>query len=310
MLHIPVIFGHRPGSANRRGEMWSKRPSDKEVPPQNPPRDESGPRRTRDNPPISQQREYRDVKDDFRRKHSSSSRCSREWSPRKRDVCFFRKSSVGRKDSPHSKSGCRGRQSPKRSRPYSSRPSQHRKLEHAHASYRRHSEGKPEVKEKPDQSLKASRDMYPSSSSAVPSSKMLDRPNRLTEELLKTTSKQTVEKPETSNGSDLPKISEFEIGFMDQPEESESNRTVGTELVNDDQITNRLKAIASKTEEIEQAYHQDCETFGMVVEMLIDKDPSLEKPIQFALRQNLHEISERCVTELNHFIAEYDASTS
>lgn len=32
---------------------------------------------------------------------------------------------------------------------------------------------------------------------------------------------------------------------------------------------------------------QDCETFGMP-EMLIEKDPSLEKSIQFALRQNLY----------------------
>lgn len=42
--------------------------------------------------------------------------------------------------------------------------------------------------------------------------------------------------------------------------------------------------------------------------MLIDKDPSLEKSIQFALRQNLHEIGERCIEELKHFIAEYDAA--
>ncbi|KAG5212040.1 periphilin-1 isoform 3, partial [Lynx pardinus] len=56
-------------------------------------------------------------------------------------------------------------------------------------------------------------------------------------------------------------------------------------------------------------YRQDCETFGMVVKMLIEKDPSLEKSIQFALRQNLHEIGERCVEELKHFIAEYDTSS-
>lgn len=43
--------------------------------------------------------------------------------------------------------------------------------------------------------------------------------------------------------------------------------------------------------------------------MLIDKDPSLEKPIQFSLRQNLHEIGERCIEELKHFIADYDAAS-
>ncbi|XP_048219689.1 periphilin-1-like, partial [Perognathus longimembris pacificus] len=57
-----------------------------------------------------------------------------------------------------------------------------------------------------------------------------------------------------------------------------------------------------------KVYRQDCETFGMVVKMLIEKDPSLEQSIQFALRQNLHEIGERCVEELKHFIAEYDNS--
>lgn len=45
------------------------------------------------------------------------------------------------------------------------------------------------------------------------------------------------------------------------------------------------------------------------MKMLIEKDPSLEKSIQFALRQNLHEIGERCVEELKHFIAEYDTSS-
>lgn len=250
------------------------------------------------------------MKDDFRRRHSSSSHYSRERSPFKRDAYFFRKSNVSRKDSPHNRSRCRGRQSPKRSRPYSSHLSQHRKPERAYASYKQHSEGKPEVKERPGQSLKASRDTDLSNTSTIPLSKMLDKPGRLTEkELPKASTKQTAEKPEMSDESDLPKVTEFEIGFMDQPEESESNKTVGTELVDDDQITNRLKVIASKTKEIEQAYHQDCETFGIVVKMLIEKDTSLEKPVQFALRQNLHEISERCAIELKHFIAEYDAPT-
>lgn len=112
--------------------------------------------------------------------------------------------------------------------------------------------------------------------------------------------------------SDLPKISEFEVGFselMDQPQEPGSNKKDHTEFI-DDQVTNRRKAIVSKTKEIEQAYYQDCETFGMVVKMLVEKDASLERPIQFALRQNLHELSERCVEELRQFIADYDAAAS
>ncbi|XP_048222089.1 periphilin-1 isoform X5 [Perognathus longimembris pacificus] len=129
-------------------------------------------------------------------------------------------------------------------------------------------------KERSAQSLKTSRDTSPSSSSAVPSSK-------------------------TVPAAPL---------FIDQPEEPESNTTNGIELFEDSQLDSRSKAIASKTKEIEQVYRQDCETFGMVVKMLIEKDPSLEQSIQFALRQNLHEIGERCVEELKHFIAEYDNS--
>ncbi|XP_044535044.1 periphilin-1 [Gracilinanus agilis] len=96
--------------------------------------------------------------------------------------------------------------------------------------------------------------------------------------------------------------------YNDQPEEPETNATDSIELFEDNQVTSRSKAIASKTKEIEQVYRQDCETFGMVVKMLIDKDPSLEKSVQFALRQNLHEIGERCIEELKHFITEYDAA--
>ncbi|KAM4883054.1 periphilin-1 isoform 10-T12 [Thomomys bottae] len=129
-------------------------------------------------------------------------------------------------------------------------------------------------KERSAQSLKTSRDTSPSSSSAVPSSKTVPAAPLL----------------------------------IDQPEEPESNTTDGTELFEDSQLDSRSKAIASKTKEIEQVYRQDCETFGMVVKMLIEKDPSLEQSIQFALRQNLHEIGERCVEELKNFIAEYDNS--
>ncbi|XP_032449410.1 periphilin-1-like [Lynx canadensis] len=162
---------------------------------------------------------------------------------------------------------------------------------------------------------KKKRDTSPSSSSAVPSSKVLDKPSRLTEkELAEAASKWAAEKLEKADESNLPEISEYEAGstaplFIDQPEEPESNATDGMELFEDSQLTSRSKAIASKTKEIEQVYRQDCETFGMVVKMLIEKDPSLEKSIQFALRQNLHEIGERCVEELKHFIAEYDTSS-
>nr|XP_044999656.1 periphilin-1-like isoform X3 [Jaculus jaculus] len=305
MLQIPVVLGYRPRLAYRRDEMWSEGRYDYERlprergPPRNHPRDEAGYRWTRDDHSISRQPDYRDMRDGFRRSFYSS-HCSREWSPHKRDAPFFRDSPVGRKDSPHSRSGSSVSSrsySPERSKTYTFHQSQHRS------------------KERPIQSLKTSRDTSPSSSSAVSSSKVLDKSSRLTEkELSEAASKWAAEKLEKSDENNLPEISEFEMEstaplFIDQTGEPEVNTVDGTELFEDSQLTSCSKAIASKTKEIEQVYRQDCETFGMVVKMLIEKDPSLEKSIQFALRQNLHEIGERCVEELKHFIAEYDIST-
>ncbi|XP_012600693.1 periphilin-1 isoform X10 [Microcebus murinus] len=307
MLHIPVILGYRPRLAYRRDEMWSEGRYDYErlprerVPPRSHPSDESGYRWARDDHSASRQPEYRDMRDGFRRKSfHSSSHYVRDRSPHKRDNPLFRESPVGRKDSPHSRSGSSVSSrsySPERSKAYSFHQSQYRN------------------KERPVQSLKTSRDTSPSSSTAVPSSKVLDKPSRLTvKELAEAARKWAAEKLEKTDESNLPEISEYEAGstaplYIDQPEEPESNAADGIELFEDSQLTSRSKAIASKTKEIEQVYRQDCETFGMVVKMLIEKDPSLEKSIQFALRQNLHEIGERCVEELKHFIAEYDTST-
>ncbi|XP_073078892.1 periphilin-1 isoform X13 [Manis javanica] len=294
MLHIPVILGYRPRLAYRRDEMWSEGRYDYErlprdrVPPRSHPSDESGYRWTRDDHSVGRQPEYRE-------------------------------SPVGRKDSPHSRSGSSVSSrsySPERGKTYSFHQSQHRKSVRAGAFYKRQNEGKLERdKERPVQSLKTSRDTSPTSSSAVTSSKALDKPSRLTEkELAEAASKWATEKLEKTDESDLPEIAEYEAGptaplFIDRPEEPESHSAEGIGLFEDSQLTSRSKAIASKTKEIEQVYRQDCETFGMVVKMLIEKDPSLEKSIQFALRQNLHEIGERCVEELKHFIAEYDTSS-
>lgn len=68
----------------------------------------------------------------------------------------------------------------------------------------------------------------------------------------------------------------------------------------------RSEAIAVKAQEIEKVYRQDCETFGMVVKMLVAKDPSLEKHLQNPLKENLSEIRERCLEDLRHFISELD----
>ncbi|XP_071589690.1 periphilin-1 isoform X4 [Heliangelus exortis] len=264
-------------------------------------KDESGYRWPRDDHPMSRQHDYREIRDGFRRKSFYPSHYMRERSPHKRDSAFFRESPGSRRDSPHSRSGSSVSSrsySPERSKGYPFHQSQHSR-----------SKERTSV-----QSLKTSRDASPSGSVVVPSSKTLEKSNRLSEkELAEAAIKWAAEKAEKADESNLPEITEYETGssaplYIEQTEETETNVTDGMELYDDGQVLDRSKAIATKTKEIEQVYRQDCETFGMVVKMLIDKDPSLEKSIQFALRQNLHEIGERCIEELKHFIAQYDAA--
>ncbi|KAG1949121.1 periphilin-1 [Pimephales promelas] len=69
----------------------------------------------------------------------------------------------------------------------------------------------------------------------------------------------------------------------------------------------RNRAIQKKQEQIEEVYRQDCDTFGMVVKMLVTKDPSLEKLIQLSLHENLRDIGMRCVKAMEQFIHEYDS---
>ncbi|KAJ7403767.1 periphilin-1 isoform X2 [Willisornis vidua] len=225
---------------------------------------------------------------------------------------------------------------------------------YSHAEYRDYEEGRsfahdrrsgpPHRGVRKERTLRTSRDASPSGSTPVPSSKALEKSNRLSEkELAEAASKWAAEKAEKAEESNLPEITDYDktnqtfiVNFpclsgvtnitytnffsvdgqagssaplyIEQTEETEANITDTAELYEDGQLLGRSKAIAAKTKEIEQVYRQDCETFGMVVKMLIDKDPSLEKSIQFALRQNLHEIGERCIEELKHFIAQYDAA--
>ncbi|XP_043985957.1 uncharacterized protein LOC122838945 isoform X3 [Gambusia affinis] len=54
-------------------------------------------------------------------------------------------------------------------------------------------------------------------------------------------------------------------------------------------------------------YNQECEMFGLVAKMLIAKDPSLERPIQFSLQENLRDIGKRCVDAMEKFIEDYDS---
>lgn len=131
-----------------------------------------------------------------------------------------------------------------------------------------------------------SRDTF---SSGVPSSKVLDKLRTLTEkEPAEAASKGTAEKLKKSDESSLPEISKFKVWsaaplFTNWPEEPESRATDGTELFEDSQLTNFSKAIQSNPKETKQVDRQDWKTFGMVVQMLLENDPSLEKPIEFGL---------------------------
>ncbi|XP_021240651.1 periphilin-1 isoform X7 [Numida meleagris] len=247
-------------------------------------------------------------------KDESGYRWPRDDHPMNRQT-EYRESPVSRRDSPHSRSGSSVSSrsySPERSKAYPFHQSQHsRSMSSLHKRNISSQQGK---ERSSVQSSKTSRDASPSGSTAVPSSKAMEKSNRLSEkELAEAASKWAAEKLEKTDESNLPERTEYEAGssaplYVEQTEETETNITDSTELYEDSQLLCRSKAIATKTKEIEQVYRQDCETFGMVVKMLIDKDPSLEKSIQFALRQNLHEIGERCIEELKHFIAQYDAA--
>uniref|UniRef100_H0XKW7 Periphilin-1 C-terminal domain-containing protein n=1 Tax=Otolemur garnettii TaxID=30611 RepID=H0XKW7_OTOGA len=272
-----------------------ERLSRERAPPRNHPKDESGYRWARDDHSASQQPEYRDMRDGFTRKGFYSSHYGRHRSAHKSDNWFFRESPVGRKDSPHSRSGSsvsRRSYSPERANHTLHRSQQ--RMSMRDVSYKRQHETKPETdKERPVQSWKTSRDTLPWSSSVFSSSNVLDKPSRLTEkELAEAASKWAAEKLQKSDESNLPEISEYEAGstaplFIDQPEEPEANAADGI-LFEDSQLNSRSKAIASKTKAIGRV--RDSETFRMVVKMLIEKDPSLEKSIQFVLRQNLYKM--------------------
>ncbi|XP_031701756.1 uncharacterized protein LOC116382667 [Anarrhichthys ocellatus] len=73
------------------------------------------------------------------------------------------------------------------------------------------------------------------------------------------------------------------------------------------QTATRDRAIQQKRKEIDEVYYQECEMFGLVAKMLIAKDPTLERPIQSALQENLRDIGKRCVEGMEKFIEDYDS---
>ncbi|XP_033017669.1 periphilin-1 isoform X2 [Lacerta agilis] len=273
--------------------------------------DDPGYRWQRDDHPASRQPDYRDLRDGMRRKPVYP-HYARDRSPHKRDSPYFRESPVSRRDSPHSRSGSSVSSrsySPDRSKAYAYHQSQHSR---SMSSLPKRNISQPGKEKSSSQSLKTSRDVSPSGTAAGPPSKALDKSGRLSEkELAEAASRWAAEKAEKADTSSVPEISDYEAAsseplYAEQHEETGASIPDNNELFEDSPHVSRSKAIAAKTKEIEQVYRQDCETFGAVVKMLIEKDPALEKPIQFSLRQNLHEIGERCIEELKHFIAEYD----
>ncbi|XP_037539878.1 periphilin-1 [Nematolebias whitei] len=73
------------------------------------------------------------------------------------------------------------------------------------------------------------------------------------------------------------------------------------------QTAARDRAIQLKRREIDEVYYQECEMFGFVAKMLIAKDPSLERPIQSSLQENLRDIGKRCIEAMEKFIQDYDS---
>ncbi|KAG8577659.1 hypothetical protein GDO81_010250, partial [Engystomops pustulosus] len=264
--------------------------------------EDPGYRWARGEPPVTRHPEYRESREGLRRKPLYHPGYVRDRSPHRRESPFFRESPVTRKDSPHSRSG-----SSVSSRSYS--PERVKALP-AH---------QPRSKERPlAHPVRSSKDPSPSSSVGVPPAKNveIEKGSRLADSaLIESATKWVSEKMDkVSEGNLQDAAEEFAKAgssyalYADQTADTEASLSVNPELYEMSPLGNRSKAIAAKTKEIEEVYRQDCETFGMVVKMLIDKDPSLEKQIQFALRQNLNEIGERCIDELKLYIAEYDAA--
>ncbi|XP_035283290.1 periphilin-1-like isoform X2 [Anguilla rostrata] len=219
-------------------------------------------------------------RDHFRRK--SSFPPQRDRSPPKRDVPH----------SPHSRSGSSVSSrsySPEKSKSYSFQKLQKSNKERA-----------------PSQPVTASRDGSPQSSVST-SKASVDKASRPLEPPLPDPLREKVEETQ-ERPSDVPEtLAQFEeISGLDAEQEDLLPVKDEAAKAKENLQERRSKAIAAKAREIEQVFRQDCETFGMVVKMLVAKDPSLESQLQTPLRENLGEIQQRCLEDLRHFISELD----
>ncbi|XP_036373732.1 periphilin-1 isoform X1 [Megalops cyprinoides] len=229
-----------------------------------------------------------DDRDHFRRKESFPPQ--RDRSPIKRDI----------PPSSHSRSGSSlssRSYSPEKSKSYSYQTQQKKRYEESYCQNR-----EPDKERPSSHSVNTSRDGSPQSSTSI--SKMtIDKGSRSVD-LHPTEALQEKADESINRSSDGPEArTQFEEAHVLEGEQEEM-LPVKDEAAK--MKERRSQAIAAKAREIEQVYRQDCETFGMVVKMLVAKEPSLERQLQNPLKENLSEIRERCLEDLRHFISEMD----
>ncbi|XP_041072245.1 periphilin-1 isoform X2 [Carcharodon carcharias] len=233
-----------------------------------------------------------DYRDNFRRKNFYSSPHVRERSPHRRETPYYRR------ESPHSRSG-----SSISSRSYSPEKN---KQPPSHQSQFSKNRERSSVS-----SLTPSRDASPSGSVLPATSKSFEKSSKTSDNLNKEGVNDWCSEQQQIPELEMPEcdtVDAIQMLFPDKLDDLEMNTRSAVDLIDLSQTDLRTKAIAEKTKEIEEVYRQDCETFGMVVQMLIDKDPPLENTIQFSLRENLREIGECCIEELRKFITHYDSA--
>ncbi|XP_038636773.1 periphilin-1 isoform X4 [Scyliorhinus canicula] len=280
------------GERNQRGRLHPERTQHADDESSRWPREEHPGNRPPDYRGPKAKRYATATRDNFRRKTFYSSPHVREHSPHKRETPYYRR------ESPHSRSG-----SSISSRSYSPEKN---KQPSSHQSQFSKNRERSSVS-----SLTPSRDASPSGSVPPATSKSFEKSSRTPDNLNKEggndwcSEQQQIPELEMSECDTVDAIQTL---FSDKLDDLEMNTRSAVDLIDLSQTDLRTKAIAEKTKEIEEVYRQDCETFGMVVQLLIDKDPSLENTIQFSLRENLREIGERCIEELRKFIIHYDSA--
>ncbi|XP_063101678.1 periphilin-1-like [Cavia porcellus] len=252
--------------------------------------DEAGNQWSRYNPSARHQSYYEDKRDSCRRQSFYSSNYSKYQSPHTKDPTFFGESLLGEKASSVSSRRCTEVQGEIYSFQKPQQRSEKRKVLY----------------------LKTSRYTVLPDSEPPTSSKVLDKPSRLTEKELDEAVRAWAAKTSVaSEERKLSGISEFEV-VPTRPLFSKYRVAPATDAEDstceDNQRSSHFKSIESKVKDIEEVYQQYSETFGMMVKKLIQKNPSLERPIQFAPSQNLQEIGDQLLKELKDYIAEYHAS--